>query len=103
LLVLACAPQLGCGLLIAAVAGKSNGASSEEGKAWLADFAKKYDAVVAAAGRDRSESAEAYFDAVLEAHECSKAGHGQMEEGWTFTTAAGSRCASATPSRSASR
>lgn len=91
LLVLACAPQLGCGLLIAAVASKSNGASTEEGKAWLAEFATNYDTVVAAAKLDKSESAAAYFNAVLQAHACHEAGHGQMEEGWTFTTAEGQK------------
>jgi hypothetical protein len=91
LLAFACASQLGCGWLIVAAAGGARGPKSDEDKAWLADFASKYEAVVAAAEKQQSESAEAYFGAVIQAHECSNAGNGQLQDGWTFATSEGQK------------
>ncbi|MDC3960295.1 hypothetical protein [Polyangium jinanense] len=86
-LLLACAGPLGCEALIAA-ATSDGGAATEEGKAWLADFAKKYNATVEASKTDFA-SMEAYFNAIVQAQACSDATHGTFEDAWTVETVEG--------------
>jgi hypothetical protein len=83
-LVLACAP-LGCAGLFMAMAG---GPQSEEDKAWLAGFAKNYNDA-AAASKKPIESIEAYFNAVIAAHECYEGHRSQMQDGWPVETVDG--------------
>jgi hypothetical protein len=77
--------SLGCVGLFASINGATR---SEEDKVWLQGFAKKYNDTVAASKKD-FDSMEAYFNAIILAHDCSDASHGQLEEAWPVETVDG--------------
>jgi hypothetical protein len=79
------AASLGCAGLFASVNGATRSAEEE---AWLQGFAKKYNDTAAASKKD-FDSIEAYFNAIILAHDCSDSSHGQVEEPWPVETVDG--------------
>ena len=79
------AASLGCAGLFESINGATR---TDEEKAWLQGFAKKYNDTVASSKKD-FDSMEAYFNAIILAHDCSESAHGQLELGWTAETVDG--------------